>query len=74
MLVPEATMNKYDSRIPGQNEIRPSFEIAAMQTETQTCAVQAATQNALGTRVRAPYARHVVASLDDGQPVCHQPR
>jgi hypothetical protein len=72
MLVPEAAMNKYHGGVPRQYEVRPPFEIAAMQTETQTCAVQTAAQNALGTRVRASYARHVVASLDDRQPVCHQ--
>jgi hypothetical protein len=74
MLMPETAVNKYHSEVLRENDIRPPLQITAVQTEAQTCAVQAATKHALGKRVRASYARHMAASLSDREPVCHQPR
>lgn len=58
MPVPEAAMDKYDSAIPGKNNIRFSGKILAMKPETESGAMQGLTDGYLRAGIFPPDAGH----------------
>jgi hypothetical protein len=69
MPMPEASMNKNHGAVLRQNDIRSSRQIASMQTESKSEAVQNRTNGLLWLRVTAFDSGHVGAALLRGQPV-----
>jgi hypothetical protein len=63
MTVPEAPMNKYDLAPSGENQIRLSWQITAMQAKTIPCRVQQPAHDHLWLRIAGTYPRHVEMAL-----------
>ena len=69
--VPKAAMNKYYNAITSENEVRGAGEMSVMETETQSPAVQKASNQHLGQGVLAANAGHHSRSGLRINNVCH---
>lgn len=69
--MPETSVYEDDSAMPRKNDIGASWELAPMQSVSETCAVQQRSKNALRFRILGSDAGHHAAAHCFTDDVCH---